>query len=141
MLKLFSNRSTDPRKSAHFARSKAVPVLQLGKQIGSMKLLPARSPVAVSLPLSPLSLFLTHARTLASSLALSPPLHAPANPTPSDARHPGSGEWQRHVLLGFEGLPQWEEYESYPEPCPPTAKYIRSWSEGEKTGSKSPKSW
>lgn len=27
------------------------------------------------------------------------------------------------------GLPQWEEYESYPEPCPPTAKHIRHWSE------------
>lgn len=96
------------------------------------------SPLPLALSLYPsihLSLFLSHTRLLALSL------HAPAIPTPSDARHPGSGEWQRHVLLGFEGLPQWEEYESSPEPCPPTAKYIRSWSEAEKRGSKSPKSW
>lgn len=148
MLKLFFPKPvespTNPRIFflTHFAWRKAVPVLQLGKQIGSTRLLPDRSPVALSLPLPPPSLSHTHtyARTLPRSRYLFLSLHAPAIPRPSDARHPGSGEWQRHVLLGFEGLPQWEEYESYPEPCPPTAKYIRSWSEAEKTGSKSPKS-
>lgn len=137
MLKLFSNRSTDPRKKCALceAQNGASPPI---RETNWLDEAPTGSVTSCSFsPPFPH----THARSLASSLALSPPLHTPANPTPSDARHPGSGEWQRHVLLGFEGLPQWEEYESYPEPCPPTAKYIRSWSEGEKTGSKSPKSW
>lgn len=36
---------------------------------------------------------------------------------------------RRENIAGSAGLPQWEEYESYPEPCPPTAKHIRHWSE------------
>lgn len=36
---------------------------------------------------------------------------------------------RRENIAGSAGLPQWEEYESYTEPCPPTAKHIRHWSE------------
>lgn len=50
-------------------------------------------------------------------------------PRLSQVRASNSDRQKRENIAGSAGLPQWEEYESYPEPCPPTAKHIRHWSE------------
>lgn len=60
-------------------------------------------------------------------------LHAPgAPPDARKARASKSDRQQRDNAVGSAGLPQWEEYGSYPEPCPPTAKHIRRWSEAKR---------